>query len=185
LGVSLGPKRLELLHEIARDATVIGHIVNPANPTSTDAQLTELQDAARALGLGLHSLHVSSDRDVEPAFSELVRLRANALVIGVDGFLLSRDRQFAALALQHRLPAVFQNREFAAAGGLMSYGGDQLDAFRPAGIYTGRILKGEKPADLPVQQAAKVELVINLKTAKALGLTVPLTLLGRADEVIE
>src|SRR5262249_36605577 len=157
--------RLELLHETARHATVVGHIVNPANPTSTDAQITDLQDATRTLGLELHRLHVSSDRDVEPAFSELLRLRATALVIGVDGFLLSRDRQFAALALQHRLPAVSQNREFAAAGGLMSYGGDQLDAFHPAGVYAGRILKGEKPADLPVQQATKVRLVLNMKTA--------------------
>jgi putative ABC transport system substrate-binding protein len=141
--------------------------------------------AARTLGLQLHVLHASTERDFDTVFATLVQLQAGGLVIGPDAFFTSRNEQLATLALRHGVPTIFQFREFAAAGGLMSYGGSITDNYRLAGVYTGRILKGEKPADLPVQQATRVELIINMKTAKALGLTFPLTLLGRADEVIE
>ena len=141
--------------------------------------------AARSLGLQLHVLHASTERDLDSALQLLSSLRAGALVIGSDPFFISRSEQLAALALRHAVPTIFQYREFAAAGGLMSYGGDTTEPYRLVGVYTGRILKGEKPADLPVQQSTKIELIINLKTAKALGLTVPQALLSRADEVIE
>jgi putative ABC transport system substrate-binding protein len=144
-----------------------------------------LQAAARTLGLEMPVVRVSTERDLDTAFASLVQLRAGALVIGADAFFMSRSEQLAALALRHAVPTIYQGREFAAAGGLMSYGGSLAAQDRLAGIYTGRILKGEKPADLPVQQSTKVELIINLKTAKALGVTVPLALLTRADEVIE
>jgi putative ABC transport system substrate-binding protein len=182
--VEVGPKRLELLHELVPTATVVALLVNPTNPNA-DTLSRDLQVAARTLGLQLHVVHASTERDFEPAFATLVQLQAGALVIGPDGFLISRSEQLAALTLRHAMPAIYQYREFAAAGGLMSYGSSIADAYRQVGIYTGRILKGEKPSDLPVQQATKVELILNLKTAKALGLTVPLPLLGRADEVIE
>jgi putative ABC transport system substrate-binding protein len=185
LGVVLAPKRLELVHEVVPSARIIAHLVNPANPTTAEIQTKELQIAARKLGLQLHTLHASSLRDIEAAFSTLVQLRAGALLIVPDGFLISRSEQLAALALRHAVPAFFQNREFAEAGGLMSYGGSRADAWRLVGVYTGRVLKGEKSANLPVQQATKVELVINLKTAKTLGVDVPASLLARADEVIE
>ena len=146
---------------------------------------TNLLAAARTLGLELHVLHASTEGEFEPAFARLMQLRAGGLVIGTDGFLVSRSERLAALTLRHALPAIFQYRAFAEAGGLMSYGGSVTDSYRLSGVYTGRILKGQKPADLPVQQATKVELIINLKTARELGLTVPLPLLGRADEVIE
>jgi putative ABC transport system substrate-binding protein len=144
-----------------------------------------LQAAARTLGLELHELHASTEREIDAAFATLARLKAGALVIAPDGYLNSRSEQLAALTLRHAVPTIYTYREFAAAGGLMSYGGSDTDSYRQVGVYAGRILKGEKPADLPVQQSTKVELIINLKTAKALGLTVPLSLLGRADEVIE
>jgi putative tryptophan/tyrosine transport system substrate-binding protein len=185
LSVELGPKRLELLHELIPAATITAVLVNPNNATALETQTRDLQAAARNLGLQLHVLQASTDRDFDTVFTTLVQLRAGGLAIGGDAFLNSRSEQLAALALRHALPAIHQPREFAAAGGLMSYGSSNTDAIRQAGIYTGKILKGAKPADLPVIQAVKVELVINLKTAKALGLTVPTALLVRADEVIE
>jgi putative ABC transport system substrate-binding protein len=184
LGVELGPKRLELLHELLPTATVIAALGNPTN-LSTETQIRNLRAAARTLGLELHELHASTEREIDAAFATLARLRARALVIAPDGYLNSRSEQLAALTLRHAVPTIYTYREFAAAGGLMSYGGSDTDSYRQVGVYAGRILKGEKPADLPVQQSTKVELIINLKTAKALGITVPLSLLGRADEVIE
>jgi putative tryptophan/tyrosine transport system substrate-binding protein len=184
LGVELGPKRLELLHELVPAATTIAILVNPAN-RSAEIQVRDMQAAARALGLELHILHASTERDIDAAFATLTRLRAGALVISPEAFFNSRSEQLAALTVRHAVPAIYTYREFAAAGGLMSYGGSITDSYRQAGVYIGRILKGEKPADLPVQQSTKVELIINMKTAKALGLTVPFALLGRADEAIE
>jgi putative ABC transport system substrate-binding protein len=184
LSVDLGSKRLELLHELVPAATIIGLLVNPTNPNA-EILSRDAQAAARILGLQLHVLHASNEGDFGTVFATLVQLRAGALVISNAGLFNSRSEQLGALTVRHAVPAIFQFREFAAAGGLMSYGGGIAESFRLVGSYTGRILKGEKPADLPVQLATKVELIINLKTAKALGLTVPLTLLGRADEVIE
>jgi putative tryptophan/tyrosine transport system substrate-binding protein len=184
LGGELGAKRLELIHELVPGANLIGVLLNPANP-SIDSQARDMQAAAQILGVRLQIVHASAERDFEAAFATLLELRAGALVIGNDALLINRSERLAALALRHAMPAVYQFPEFAAAGGLMSYGGSSVEAYRLSGVYAGRILKGEKPADLPVQQATKVELILNLKTAKALGLTFPLTLLGRADEVIE
>jgi putative ABC transport system substrate-binding protein len=185
LNLELAPKRLELLHELVPTATTIALLVNPTNTIIAETVSRDVQTAARALGLQLHVLNASTERDFDTAFATLTQLRASALVIGPDSFFSARSEQLAALALHHAVPTIFQFREFAAAGGLMSYGGSLTEVYRLAGIYTGRVLKGEKPADLPVQQATKVELFINLKTAKALGITVPLPLSGRADEVIE
>ncbi len=185
LTADVGPKKLELLHELIPTVTIVGLLINPTNGFSVEAQTTDLQAAARGLGLQLHVLHASTERDFDTAFAALVQLRAGGLVIGGDAFFTSRSEQLAALAVRHAMPTIWQTREFALAGGLMSYGDSSTDQYRLAGAYTGRILKGEKPADLPVQQVTKVELIINLKTAKALGLTVPLALLTRADEVIE
>jgi putative ABC transport system substrate-binding protein len=185
LNVEVAAKRLELLHELVPTATIVALLVNPTNPTLAQTITRDLEVAARTLGVQLHVLHASSEREIDTAFATLVRLRAGALVIGADAFFNSRSEQLAALTLRHAVPAIYQFREFVSAGGLMSYGGTVADTYRPLGILTGRIVKGDKPAELPVQQATKVELVINMKTAKALGLTVPLPLLGRADEVIE
>jgi putative ABC transport system substrate-binding protein len=184
LHVEVAPKRLELAHELVPTAAIIAALVNPTNPNG-EVQSRDLQAAARTLGVQLHVLHASAERDFDTVFGTLAGLRASALVIGEDAFFNSRSEQIADLALRHALPAIFPDRAFAAAGGLMSYGGSIPDAYRIAGVYTGRILKGEKPADLPVQQATKIELIINLKTAKALGLEVPLSIRLRADEVIE
>jgi putative ABC transport system substrate-binding protein len=183
-GVEAVPKQLELAHELVPTATVIAVLVNPTNPNA-ETLLRDLQAAARILGVQLHVLHASAERDLDTVFASLGQLRAGALVIGIDPFFTSRSEQLAALALRHAVAAISVIREFVAAGGLMSYGGSNPGMYRIAGVYAGRILKGEKPADLPVQQATKVELIINLKTAKSLGLTVPLALLTRADEVIE
>jgi len=185
LNVEVGSKRLELLRELIPSATVFTLLVNPNNPTRAETVSRDLQAAARALGLQLHVLHAKNERDFDSVFATLSQLRASGLVIGADALFASGSEQLAALALRHAVPTIFLFREFTAAGGLMSYGGNRTDAYRQYGIYTARILKGEKPADLPVQQAVKVELTINLKTAKALGLEVPSTLLARADEVIE
>jgi putative tryptophan/tyrosine transport system substrate-binding protein len=184
LGVELGPKRLELLHELVPTATIVALIVNPTN-RSSEIQVSDVQAAARALGLELHLLHASTERDIDSAFAALTPLRAGALVIAPESFFNSRSEQLAALTVRHAVPAIYSYREFVAAGGLMSYGGSITDSYRQVGVFVGRILKGEKPADLPVQQSTRAELFINLKAAKALGLTVPLPLIGRADEVIE
>ena len=184
LGGELAPKRLELLHQLIPTATVMAVLVNPSNPALAESTARELQEAARRLGLRLHILYASSERDFEPVFAALVQLRATALVIAIDSFFTGRREQLGALALRHGIPAIYQYRDFAAAGGVMSYGGN-LEPYRLVGLYTGRILKGEKPADLPVQQITRVELIINLKTAKALGLSAPPRLLALADEVIE
>jgi len=184
LNIDTGQKRLELMHELVPTASTIALLLNPTN-TVAETQTKDLQAAARTLGLELHVLHATTEREFEPAFADLMRLRAGGLVIGTDGFLVSSSEQLAALTLRHAVPAIFQYRAFVEAGGLMSYGGSVTDIYRLAGVYTGRILKGEKPAELPVQQASKVELVINMKTAKALGLSIPLPMIGRVDEVIE
>jgi putative ABC transport system substrate-binding protein len=185
LNVEVGPKRLELAHDLAPTATTIAVLVNPTN-RNTETELRDLEAAATALGLRLHILRASTERDLDEVFATLSRLRAGVLVIsGADTFLISRSEQIAALSVHHAVPTIFQFREFAAAGGLLSYGGSITDTYRQAGIYAGRILKGEKPADLPVQQGVKVELIVNLKTARALGVAVPTALLVRADEVIE
>ena len=178
-------KRLEFLHELAQMVTVIAVLVNPTNPTATESETSSLQDAARALGLELYFLQASTPSEIETAFETLVWLRAGALVVSADAFFTTQRAQIIALAARHAMPAIYAVRWFPAAGGLMSYGVDYADGYRQLGLYTGMILSGASPADLPVQQMVKVELVINLNTAKALGLTVPLTLLGRADEVIE
>jgi putative ABC transport system substrate-binding protein len=185
LNVELAPKKLELLHELLPSAASVALLVNPTNTVATEHETRTVQAAARTLGLRLHILHASTERDFEAAFVSLVQLRAEALVIGSDLFFTSRAEQLAALTVRHAVPAIYQFREFTAAGGLMSYGGSFTDWGRQAGIHTGRILAGAKPADLPVQQATRVELFINLKTAKALGISVPLPLSGRADDVIE
>jgi putative ABC transport system substrate-binding protein len=184
LNAVVASKRLELAHELVPAATVIAVLVNPTQPTA-ETELKDLQAAARTLGLQLHVLHASTERDFDTVFATLVQLRGGALVIGNDTFFFSRSEQLAALALRHAVPAIFPDHVFAAAGGLMSYGGSTLNIYRIAGTYTGRILKGERPSDLPVQQATKIELVINLKTAKTLGLTIPETLLATANEVIQ
>ena len=184
--LEVSPKRLELLHEIMPAARLVVLVVNPRNPTVSEASANQMQAAARTLGLDLRVINASNDDEVEAAFAKAVQMRASAVVMSAgDPFFTSQARPLAALAVRYAMPAVGPGRDFAAAGGLVAYGADINDAYRLAGSYTGRILKGEKPANLPVQQATKVELIINLKAAKALGLTVSLPLLGRADEVIE
>jgi putative ABC transport system substrate-binding protein len=185
LNEEVATKRLQFLHELVPTASVIALLVNPADPALVRIQSSNFQSAALALGLQLHVLNASTERDFDAVFANLIQSRAGGLVIGGSSFFLDRQVQLAALAVRHSVPAVFENREFVAAGGLMGYGGSTTDAYRQAGVYTARILKGEKPGELPIQQATKIELFLNLKTAKALGITFPLTLLGRADEVIE
>jgi len=183
--VELVAKRLELVHELAPTATIIGGLVNPIDPVITEPETRDLQAAARTLGLTLHVLHAGSEQEIDKAFMSLIQLRAGALVIASDAYFNSRSEQLAVLTLRYAMPAIYQFREFVLSGGLASLGATVADTSRPLGVYAGRILKGEKPGDLPVQQATKVELILNLKTAKALGLNVPNTLIGRADEVIE
>ena len=185
LNLEVGPKRLEFLHELVPTATIMAALVNPTNPSNAEILSRDLQATARLVGLQLHLLHASSDADIDAAFATLTELRAGGLVIGTDAFFTDRNEKLAALALRYRIPTIYQSRAFVAAGGLMSYGGSFADSYRLAGVYTGRILKGEKPADLPVEQTTKVELFINLKTAKMLGITAPTSILVRADEVIE
>jgi putative ABC transport system substrate-binding protein len=185
LDVELGPKRLELLHELIPTTTVIAALVNPSDPARAEITSRTLQAAAHTLGLKLHVLHASTDGDFEAVFTGLADLKADGLVIGGEPFFNSRSGQLGALTFRHAVPAIYQLREFAAAGGLVSYGADLSDAYRLTGIYTGRVLKGAKPADLAVQQSTKVELIINLKTAKTLGLDVPPSLLALADKVFE
>ena len=185
LNVELAPKKLELLRELLPAAIVIALLVNPTNATAANNETRAVQAAARSLGLQLSVLDASTERDFDSVFASLGRLRAEALVIGSDLFFTSRSGQLAALTVRHAVPAIYQFRAFAAAGGLISYGGSDVDWGYQGGIHTGRILAGANPADLPVQQTTKVELFINLKTAKALGLNVPGSLLARADEVIE
>jgi putative ABC transport system substrate-binding protein len=185
LNVVVAPKRLELLHEQVPNARVFALLVDPTNAAIAETNTTDTQAAASKLGVELHVLNASPEREFDGVFAKLAQLRAGGLVIGNSAHFLARSRQLAELAVRHAVPAVHSTREFVAAGGLMSYGGSRSDASRQAGVYTGRILKGEKPGELPVQQATKVEMYINLKTAKALGLNVPNTLIGRADEVIE
>jgi putative ABC transport system substrate-binding protein len=179
------PKRLELLHELVPAAGVMALLVNPTDSVYANVQSSQALAAAHTLGLELHVLHASTERDFDAVFAKLTELQAGGLVISGDPVFVSGSKQLATLTVRHSVPAVYVSREFAAAGGLASYGGVLTQSYRLAGIYTGRILKGDKPADLPVQQATKVELYINLKTAKALGITVPLPLSGRADELFE
>jgi putative ABC transport system substrate-binding protein len=185
LNVEVAPKRLELLHDLIPSANIIAALVNPTNPSLAEPLSRNLQAAARTLGLQLRVVQASSERDFEPVFATLHQLRAGALVVGSDALFTSRREQLAAMALHHSMPTMYENSDFAEAGGLMSYGGSFMDAYRRLGVYTGRILKGDKPADLPVEQTTKIDLIINLKTAKALGLTFSTDLLARADEVIE
>jgi putative ABC transport system substrate-binding protein len=180
----LTAKRLELLRELVPSTRLIGSLINPANPT-TETQTADVRAAARALGLELLILNASSERDIDAAFASFVQQRVDAIILGGDQFFFNRRDQLVELAARNAVPTMYYLREFAVAGGLISYGASLTDGYRLAGVYAGRILKGEKPADLPVQQSMKFELVINLKTAKALGLTVPMIMQMTADEVIE
>jgi putative tryptophan/tyrosine transport system substrate-binding protein len=184
LNVEVTPKRLEILHEAVPTASVVAVLVNPTSPTA-DSQLKNLQPAAQAFGLQLHVLRASTERDFDTVAATLLQLRPGGLVVASDTFFATHSEQLAALTIRHAVPAIHQSRDFAVAGGLMSYGGSFVESHRQAGVYTGRILKGDKPAELPVQQVTKVELFINLKTANTLGVSFPLSLLGRADQVIE
>ena len=185
LNMEVAPKRLEIFHELIPAATDFAHLVNPADPIVAEIGIRDSEAAARALGLKLQVLNAASEADFETVFSTVAQRRLGGLVVGVDILFTGWSRQLGTLAARYGVPAIYQGREFAAAGGLMSYGGSTADSYRLAGVYAGRILKGDKPSDLPIQQSSKVEMIINLKAAKALGLTFPITLLGRADEVIE
>jgi putative ABC transport system substrate-binding protein len=184
LNEELVTKRMELVHEAIPKATSLALLVNPTSPALAKAVVKDAQMAARDLGLSLDVLHASSERDFDSVFATLAQRQVGALVINTDALFISRSEQLGALALSHAVPAIFSYRSFAAAGGLMSYG-TPIEAYSLTGVYAGRVLRGENPGTLPVQQVTKIELIINLKTAKALGVTIPLPLLGRADEVIE
>jgi len=183
MAIELWPKRLELLSELVPEAKVIALLVNPSSTFGPAIQSVE--EAARAKGLKLHILNAATDVELETGFASLAQLQVNGLVVGTDPFFNSRREQLVALAARHAVPAIYEWREFAAAGGLISYGSSLTATYRQAGVYAAKILKGARPADLPVQQPTKFELVINLKTAKALGLTIPQSILARSDEVIE
>ena len=185
LTLEVGPKWLQLMREMVPKANSLALLINPTSPNLAETQSRDLQAAARSQGVQLHVLRASTEQDFETAFASVVQLRAGGLVISSNSFFFTRSAQLAKLALRHAVPTIFGFREFVAAGGLMSYGGTLTESFRWVGVYTGRMLKGEKPANLPVQQSTKIELFINLKTAEALGLKVPPTLLTRADDVIE
>jgi putative ABC transport system substrate-binding protein len=185
LNIEVTPKRLELLHEVIPTATTFALLINPSNPTLAEPTTRDIRASARTLGVQLHVVSATTDNEIDDAFASLTNLRAGGLVIGGDQFFSSRIERLASLAVRYAVPAIYLWREFAVAGGLMSYGSQTMDAYRLTGIYVGRVLNGEKPADLPVQQATKVELYINLKTAKTLGITIPLSLSGRADVLIE
>jgi putative tryptophan/tyrosine transport system substrate-binding protein len=185
LTLEVGTKWLQLLQETVPMATAFAVLINPTSPALAEAQTIDLQGAARTLGLQLHLVNASTDRDFEAAFATIAEFRAGGLIISSDSFFFAHVERLAALVTHYKVPAIFGYREFPTAGGLMSYGADLVDPHRTIGGYVGRILKGEKPADLPVQQSTKVQLIVNLKTAKALGLTIPPSLLLRADEVIE
>jgi putative ABC transport system substrate-binding protein len=185
LNLQMGPKKLEVVRELLPEATDVGVLVNPSSPTISEAFVRELQPAAKSMQLQLQVFRASKDGELEQAFSELSRRKLNALVVGPDVFFNTRTEKIAKLSLRYAVPTVYNYRPFVAAGGLVTYGSDETEYYRLAGIYAGRILRGDKPGDLPVQQSTKVELIINLKTAKTLGITVPLSLLGRADEVVE
>jgi putative tryptophan/tyrosine transport system substrate-binding protein len=184
VNIEIGPKRLELLHQVLPASSPMVLLINLNNPGNAAFNLKGVREAARILGRQIEVLDASTEGEFESVFTRAVNLRAG-LVIGPDALFVSRSEQLGALSLRYGVPAIFQYREFTAAGGLMSYGSYISEGYRLAGVYVGRVLKGEKPAELPVQQATKVELIINLKTARALGLSVPLPLVGRADEVIE
>jgi putative ABC transport system substrate-binding protein len=185
LALELVPKRLELLHQLVPTATSIALLVDPANPVGAETQWRAFQKAARILGLEAHLLNASSERDFETVFASVTQLRAGGLVIANTALFVGRAEQLGALTLRHAVPTIFQSREFATAGGLMSYSSSRTETWRIVAMYSARILKGEKPADLPVQQPTRVDLIINLKTTKALGITIPETLLATADEVIQ
>ena len=183
--IEVAPKRLELLHELLPTARVMALLVDPTDPANAKTTVSEVSAAAQTFGLQLHVLNASNENDFTGVFAKLIQLGAGGLVVGGGAFFVSHEKQLAALTVRHAVPAASEHREFTAAGGLLSYGSDITDAYRLTGIYTGRILRGDKPAELPVQRATKVELYINLKTAKALGLSVPPALQARADEMIE
>ena len=185
LAVGLSPKRLQLLHELLPRVRIMAFLVHPDDPFIAESQSREVRSAARDLGLEPHVLNASSVSDLHAVFAKLTEIRAGGLVVGGSVFFASHSEQLAALAVQYAIPVIYASRPFAPAGGLMSYGSNITESYRLVGVYAGRVLKGDKPADLPVQQATKVELIINLKTAKTLGITVPNTLMGRADELIE
>jgi putative ABC transport system substrate-binding protein len=184
LTTALASKRLQILREVVPNASVIAVLLN-SNNASARPQTEDTEKAAGAMDQSIRILHAGSESEIDTAFATMVQTQVGALIVGADPFFSSRLEQFVALTARHRIPAIYEWREYAEAGGLMSYGSDRVDGYRHVGIYAGRILKGEKPADLPVVQATKVEFVLNLKTARSLGLMIPLPLLGRADEVIE
>jgi putative ABC transport system substrate-binding protein len=182
LSVELMPKRLELLREVIPGATAIAYLVDT---NSSVATASSAQEAARTIGVDLEVIRVAADQDLAAVFARMAQNGTKSLLIGASTYFNSRSAQLGELSVRHKLPAIYQERTFTAAGGLMSYGAPLADSYRAVGIYVGRVLKGDRPADLPVQQQTRVEFIVNLKTAKALGLTIPLPLLGRADEVIE